>query len=89
MSEWIQNAYMTIINRLYKVSVVLRSASTPSTAPKHIFAHNSGPWAPTRTILGPNESSECDLANGKPPKAAGLDLGVVIRVQRVKKQKIY
>ena len=80
---------MTIIDRLYKVSVVLRSASTPSTAPKHIFAHNSGPWAPTGTIFGPNESSECDLSNGKPPRPVGLDWGVIISVQRVKRSIIH
>ena len=56
---------------------------------KHISVHNSGPWAPTETIFGPKESSECDLADGKPPRPLGRHLGVVIRVQRVKKDKIH
>ena len=56
---------------------------------QHIFAHNSGPWAPTETIFGPKESLQCDLANGKPPRALGRHLGVVIRIQRVRKDKIH
>ena len=51
---------------------------------KHISVHNSGPWAPTKTIFGPNESSECDLADGKPPKPLGRHLDGIISVQRVK-----
>ena len=54
---------------------------------QHILAHNSGPWAPTKTIVGPKESPECDLANGKPPRPLGRHLAVVIRVQRVKMNK--
>ena len=53
-----------------------------NTEVKPLTAHNSGPWAPTRTIFGPNESSECDLADGKPPRPLGRHVGVVIRVQR-------
>ena len=78
---------MFLIDRLYKVSVVLWNPSTSTALPKHTVTHfcsYSGPWAPTKTIFGPNESSECDLADGKPPEPLGRDLDGVITVQRVK-----
>ena len=56
---------------------------------QHILAHNSGPWAPIEMIFGPQESPECDLADGKPPKPLGRRLRVIIRVQRVKKDEIH
>ena len=54
---------------------------------KPLTAHNSGPWAPTKTIFGPKESSECDLADGKLPRPLGSHLGVVISAQGVKMNK--
>ena len=56
---------------------------------KPLTAHDSGPWAPTKKIFGPKESSECDLADGKPPRPLGLHLGVIISGQKVKVNKKY
>ena len=91
MSGWLQNTYMTIIDGLYKISVVLRrtsTPSTPSTVPKHIFAHNSSPWAPTAMKPVPFEAPDLVLAHGSGPKALGAHLDMFIRVQKSKDDQV-
>ena len=54
---------------------------------KHISGHNSGPRARRKVKPGRKESSECDLANGKPPRRLGRHFDEIIRVQRVNMKK--
>ena len=54
---------------------------------QHISAHNSGSKATSKVRPERKESSWCDPTNGKPPRALGLHLKVVIRIQRVNMSK--